>query len=108
MTTPKRPRRRPQLIANAKRAVGELGGMIAHVRDVRGLTGPQIEKLTDYAIDRSAISLIESGRRKDPHVSTLLILAVALDCDFFISRRGHIEIRGTNLKEVPIKKEERK
>lgn len=102
-----RPRRRTALIANAKRAVTELGPMIARVRDVRGLTGPQIEKLTDYSIDRSALSRLESGRRIDPHVSTLLVLAVALDCDFFISRKGHIELRGTNLTERPKPKEER-
>ena len=99
MTT--RPRRRPALMANAKRSIGELGETIARVRRVRGLSGPQIEKLTDYAIDRSAISLIESGKRSDPHVSTLLVLAVALDCDFIISRKGRIDVRGINLTEVP-------
>jgi transcriptional regulator with XRE-family HTH domain len=96
-------RRRPALIANAKQALADLGPTIARVRDLRGLTGPQIEKLTDYSIDRSALSRLESGRRLDPHVSTLLVLAVALDCDFFISRRGHIEVRGTNLNERPPK-----
>lgn len=93
-------------MANAKKAVAGLGQTIARVRTVRGLTGPQIEKLTDYAIDRTALYRLENGVRVDPHVSTLIVLAVALDCDFLISRKGHIETRGTNLNEVP-KKEER-
>jgi transcriptional regulator with XRE-family HTH domain len=85
---------------NARTAVADLGARLALVRDLRGLTGPQVERITDYSIDRSALSRIESGKRVDPHLSTLLVLAVAYDADFLISRRGHVEIRGTNLSKL--------
>lgn len=95
-----RPRRRSALITNARAAIADFGHTLALVRELRGLTGPQVERITDYSINRSTLSLLESGKRVDPHLSTILVLCTAYEMDVLFTRKGRIEVRGTNLSKL--------
>lgn len=95
-----RTRKRPRLLANARKTAADLGERMGQVRRLRGLTMPQVERLTDWGIERSALSRIEAGTRKNPSLATLLMLCVAYDMDILLRRDGRIEIRGTDLQRL--------
>lgn len=87
-------------VVAARQAAAELGHRLALVRDLRGYTMGDVEKITDKAIERSALSRIENGSRSNPSLSSLIVLAVAYEMDLLIRRDGRIEIRGTNLSQL--------
>ena len=87
-------------VFTARQAAAELGHRLALVRDLRGYTMGDVEKLTEKAIERSALSRIENGSRANPSLASLIVLAVAYEMDLLIRRDGRIEIRGTNLAQL--------
>lgn len=98
--TPQRIARAIYGAATARATARDFGRRVAEVRELRELSMPQIERLTGRAIERSALSRIEAGSRPNLSLTTVLLLAVALDCDFLVRRDGTIEIRGTNLQRL--------
>lgn len=87
-------------VVSARQAAAELGHRLAIVRELRGYTMAQVEKMTGKAIERSALSRIENGNRSNPSLATLIVLCVAYEMDVLIRRDGRIEIRGTQLSQL--------
>lgn len=56
-----------------------LGGIIREVRKSKGLTQEELAELTGIA--RITISLIETGKTKEPRVVTVMLLEEHLECD---------------------------
>lgn len=95
---------RTERVKRARATAAELGHRLAQVRELRGLTMAQVEKVTAKGIERSALSRIENGSRPNPSLATLLMLAVAYDIDIKIRRDGTINMNGTKLTELANKR----
>lgn len=95
-----RTRQRPKLLANARQTARDLGARMAQVRKLRGMSMSQVERVTDWGVERSALSRIENGGRTNPSLATVIMLCIAYDMDLLIRRDGRIEIRGTDLQRL--------
>lgn len=73
------------------------GRRLYHVRVRRGISQVDVANLTDGAISDATVSRLERGDRRDPVASTLLAICMAYDIDIRFTRRGVLEIQGTNL-----------
>lgn len=92
---------RPECVVAARQAVREFSGRLRLVRDLRGLSLGQVEKITGGALDRGKLSRFENPTgRANPSLTMMLLLAIAYDCDIHIRRDGTIEVTGTNLQRL--------
>lgn len=85
---------------NARRTAAYLGITLANVRELRGMSMGQVARKTGGGVDASAVSRIENGSRANPSVATIILLAVAYDCDITFKRDGTIKVAGTKLTQL--------
>lgn len=89
----KKKRLRPLILGRALESCATLGPKLAQVRAERDLSLRRVARLTDYGVDPSNLSRIESGGRQDPRISTLLVLCVAYGIDVTLTRDGEIKLK---------------